>query len=289
MTQLLEAGMLLCFGCSWPMSLYKNYRAKSAQSMSIHFILLIILGYICGIAAKLVTHNVGYVLIVYLLNLFIVSLNLVVYFINRRYDRAAEQARAVTSEPAALPITAPEMQAKMECYKDMNKNSLQNGVVFFGANYFDRLPLGEQSALDTDMPVYNRSIAHLHISQVGCLLESCILDLNPSKIFINIGDEDIASSSFDIDTFIEQYEWMLYTLHSRTDARIYIVSIISPLPVATRLNHRLETLARDTGCTFLNAAGMLNSNSPISTLFSLLRPYVRTHDINFASAMRYEG
>ena len=58
--------------------------------MSIQFILLIIAGYISGIAAKIYTHTFNYVLIIYVFNLLIVSLNLAVYFINRKHDRDAE-------------------------------------------------------------------------------------------------------------------------------------------------------------------------------------------------------
>ena len=82
MTDLLEATMLVCFGLSWPLSLYKNIKAKTAKSMSLQFILLIILGYVAGITAKIINHNINYVLVVYLLNLAIVSANIVVYFIN---------------------------------------------------------------------------------------------------------------------------------------------------------------------------------------------------------------
>ena len=69
MTNILEAFMLICFGLSWPMSLYKNIKAKTAKSMSLQFTLLIILGYIAGIAAKIVNHSFNYVLIIYILNL----------------------------------------------------------------------------------------------------------------------------------------------------------------------------------------------------------------------------
>ena len=51
------------------------------------FILLIIAGYIAGIAAKLINHKFNYVLVVYIINLVIVSLNIVVYFVNRKRDR----------------------------------------------------------------------------------------------------------------------------------------------------------------------------------------------------------
>ena len=105
MPQILEATMLICFGFSWPMSVYKDIKAKTAKSMSLPFILLIVTGYIAGIAAKLWTHTINYVLVVYVLNLLIVSSNVVVYFINRRYDKAAERAAAAaaTEAPAAVP------------------------------------------------------------------------------------------------------------------------------------------------------------------------------------------
>ena len=87
MTNFLEAFMLICFGLSWPLSLYKNIKAKTAKSMSLQFTLLIITGYISGIIAKIVNNNFNYVLVIYFLNLIIVSANIVVYFINLRYDK----------------------------------------------------------------------------------------------------------------------------------------------------------------------------------------------------------
>ena len=87
MTNILEAFMLICFGLSWPLSLYKNIKAKTAKSMSLQFTLLIITGYIAGITAKIVNHSFNYVLIIYILNLIIVSANIIVYFINLRYDK----------------------------------------------------------------------------------------------------------------------------------------------------------------------------------------------------------
>lgn len=88
MAEILETIMLIAFGLSWPINVYKNFKARTAKSMSLWFILLIIFGYLAGIAAKIISHRVNYVLAVYLLNLVMVSANLIIYFINRRYDRA---------------------------------------------------------------------------------------------------------------------------------------------------------------------------------------------------------
>lgn len=89
MSEFLEAAMLMCFGLSWPISLVKNVKAGTAKSMSLQFILLIIAGYVAGIAAKLMSGRVNYVLVVYLFNLAVVTVNLAVYFINRHKDKIA--------------------------------------------------------------------------------------------------------------------------------------------------------------------------------------------------------
>lgn len=81
--------MLVCFGCSWPMNVIKAYKAGTAKGTSLTFIILIITGYLAGIAAKLLTHQINFVLIVYLINLAIVSVNLLVYFRNVSLDKKA--------------------------------------------------------------------------------------------------------------------------------------------------------------------------------------------------------
>jgi len=88
MPQILETVMLVCFGLSWPINLVKNIKAKTARATSLKFIVLIILGYLAGIAAKIVSGQYNYVLVAYFVNLIFVTANLFVYFLNRRYDRS---------------------------------------------------------------------------------------------------------------------------------------------------------------------------------------------------------
>lgn len=93
MSEILESIMLVCFGISWPLSVVKNLRARTAKNMSLPFNLLIICGYIAGITAKVCSGSFSYVLAIYGLNLLAVSTNLVIYFINRGYDLRGEQER----------------------------------------------------------------------------------------------------------------------------------------------------------------------------------------------------
>ena len=87
MSSIFESVMLICFGLSWPLNVIKAYKARTAKGTSLPFILLIIIGYVAGITAKVITGQINYVLIVYLLNLLIVSLNIVVYIRNMTLDR----------------------------------------------------------------------------------------------------------------------------------------------------------------------------------------------------------
>lgn len=309
MAELLESTMLICFGLSWPMNLAKNIKAKSARNMSLQFILLIIIGYIAGISAKIYNHRFNYVLVVYLLNLIVVSANVVVFFINRRYDRQTKEANAKLSrqisgnavntsvETAALaaqestsaplkPSIHSQGEDEMETYREMNSITEAGGVVLFGSNTFAALPVGELAqAFRITEPIYNRSIKDVRIDQIESYLKVCLYDLNPRKIFVNMGDIDILDENVDADNFISKYEWLLYMIHTKTQASIYIVPIVSNSPAAFQINQRLKALASQTGCKYVDVTGVLESKRPTLRLFEVLKVHMRNHPINFADAM----
>ncbi len=79
-----EAGMLICFGASWPFAVAKTYTTKNVQSKSRLFLSLIIIGYLCGIVHKLL-HSVDIVIWLYIINLLLVGADffLVLLYKNR--------------------------------------------------------------------------------------------------------------------------------------------------------------------------------------------------------------
>ena len=87
LAELFEIVMIVCFGLSWPLNVIKAYKAGTTKGSSLPFILLIITGYIAGITAKLISGQINYVLIAYIFNLCVVSLNLMVYFRNSALDK----------------------------------------------------------------------------------------------------------------------------------------------------------------------------------------------------------
>lgn len=89
MKQIFEFIMLICFGLSWPISVYKSITSKSTKGKSCVFIVAIILGYISGIIGKIVNGQINYVLILYCFNLAVVTIDLILFFINRKNEMNA--------------------------------------------------------------------------------------------------------------------------------------------------------------------------------------------------------
>ena len=90
---LFEFLMLFCFGFSWPFSIVKSWRSKSAKGKSVMFMLLVELGYVFGIIHK-VFFNYNWVIWAYVALFLLVGIDIALYFRNVRHDRIRERALA---------------------------------------------------------------------------------------------------------------------------------------------------------------------------------------------------
>ncbi len=94
MAEILEIAMILSFGASWPMNVIKSYKARTAKGKSLAFLVCIFVGYIAGIASKFANEaymasfsQKWYVLVFYFINIFMVGLDIILYFRNKALDR----------------------------------------------------------------------------------------------------------------------------------------------------------------------------------------------------------
>lgn len=94
MSELFEIIMIVSFGASWPMNVYKSYKARTTKGKSLAFLCLIFFGYIAGIISKLINETYmetieskWYVLFFYILNLVMVGIDLFLYVRNYRLDK----------------------------------------------------------------------------------------------------------------------------------------------------------------------------------------------------------
>ena len=96
MAEFLEALMIICFGISWPASLVKSWKVRTAKGKSIMFLICIETGYICGILAKLISGNISYVVAFYVINSIFVAADIVLYFRNLNLDKARQGGEGYT-------------------------------------------------------------------------------------------------------------------------------------------------------------------------------------------------
>lgn len=70
-----EIGMLVCFGVSWPISIAKTLKTKVVTGKSVLFLVIIVLGYVCGIIHKII-YSPDFVIYLYAANLVLVTVDL---------------------------------------------------------------------------------------------------------------------------------------------------------------------------------------------------------------------
>ena len=81
-----EALMLLSFGAAWPVQIYKSYTSKKTAGKSVMFLYIVVFGYLCGITHKIL-YSRDIVMILYIINLLMVSTDILLYYRNKRYEK----------------------------------------------------------------------------------------------------------------------------------------------------------------------------------------------------------
>lgn len=99
---LLEALTIFCFGLSWPLSIRKSWVSRTAKGKSLFFEVFLLIGYAFGIIKKTieaigllgVTPKSGFIFVLsfffYVLNFIEISIDVALYFRNKKLDAIAE-------------------------------------------------------------------------------------------------------------------------------------------------------------------------------------------------------
>jgi len=171
-------------------------------------------------------------------------------------------------------------------YTSMNRLAEKSHTVFFGSDILSRMQTGELAdSFGLSEIIYNRSLAGATLEEATGFLDTCVLELAPQKVFLEIGNADTKQDDFDADTFLSQYEWMLYTIHCKTHARIYIVSIQEETEAEKKVNGRLKKLAEESGCAFIDIGKEQEEEDGAIRVFEKFVFYLRNGKMSFCDAM----
>lgn len=137
-------------------------------------------------------------------------------------------------------------------YTLLNKIARKGGVVLFGSTAMNNIPVSElMQDYGMNSVFYKRCIDKLKISDAEKCIDSCVAGLMPTKLILNLGEEDI-NDNCDMNKLIEDYRWLLYNIHAKLpNARLYVTSVLSEEKKADEFNGMLKKLAGENGCEYI--------------------------------------
>ncbi len=255
---LFEAAMLVCFGFSWPLNVVKAYKARTAKGTSLAFIILIITGYVAGIAAKFVNHQLNYVLAVYFLNLAIVLTNVFVYIRNVRLDNKNQSIKTKQKiyELQQKFKSNNNIQEEDMNYQELNTVAKKNAVILFGGDLDKQIPVAELAqSFDFNFQIYNRSEEGISVKTAKDFFLENIASMEPEGVIVHLGDKDInllKSSGADFDKYYLDLISSIKEVNKK--CRLAFVSVNNPNNDKTiaEMNRHIKALADSERAVFIN-------------------------------------
>ncbi len=172
-----------------------------------------------------------------------------------------------------------DFNMKVRNFKDLNKLAKKGETVFVGSSLAEFFPITEMlQNVEPRLRVYNRGIGGDVIAGLLTRMEESVFELEPKKIFINIGTNDISHEGYEREKLLADYRGVLEMIRARLpEAKIYVMSYYPVnLEVAreripaeflpdvkamfgartnaelTAVNRRLEEMAGEMGLTYIN-------------------------------------
>ena len=183
---------------------------------------------------------------------------------------------------------------KLRKYHELNQIAEKGQTVCAGSSLMEYFPINEMLMnLGSTKKVYNRGMAAFTIDQYDEVLDVCVLELKPSKLFINIGSNDLNLPGDTIGNLVRKYRVLLervmkalpgchitmmafYPCRDDDNAPQLEGRVPRTMALVNQANEQLEKLAEELGCEWLDC------NAPLMAEDGMLREDIMTDAIHFS-------
>lgn len=119
-----------------------------------------------------------------------------------------------------------DKEKKILRYREENKTVKYGQIVFTGSSLMEMFPINKLLEEHNDnVIVYNRGIGGFVSRELLEVINVCAIDLKPSKIFINIGTNDLSDSRISISELMETYDKIISEIEvSLPETIIYLMA-----------------------------------------------------------------
>ncbi len=176
-----------------------------------------------------------------------------------------------------------EQQDRLQRYRVLNERVKKGEILFTGSSLMEQFPIDELRMTEgIDAVIYNRGVGGFTTQDMLQYMEEMVFAVEPGKIFINIGTNDISRPGYLVEKLMENYGKIITMIQQRLpEAEIYMmayypVNEVDKLPegewakgmFATRTNENIrianqavERLAGEMGCHYIDVNEGLTDES----------------------------
>lgn len=124
-----------------------------------------------------------------------------------------------------------EKEQMVKDFHIWNKDAVKGQIVFTGSSLMEMFPVEEWvRELGSDAPiVYNRGVGGYKTSDLLPILDVCVFELEPRKVFINIGTNDLSDDSILLEKVMSNYDQIITQIEERLPGVIIYMMAYYPV------------------------------------------------------------
>lgn len=182
-----------------------------------------------------------------------------------------------------------ETDEKLKKYKILNRQAKKNQILFVGSSLMEMFPI-EEFIKERNLPViaYNRGVGGYKTEDLLKVLDICVYELSPRRIFINIGTNDLSDPNISMEQMISNYDQILTQIEAHLpQVELYLMAYYpvnyeaapeimkACLKIRTnekinRANHEIMKLAEKHGGRYIDVnAPLKDSNGNLKAVYCI--------------------
>lgn len=124
-----------------------------------------------------------------------------------------------------------EKEQMVKDFHVWNKDAIKGQTVFTGSSLMEMFPIEKWvKELGPNAPiVYNRGVGGYRTTDLLPILDACVFELKPRKVFINIGTNDLSDGNIPLETVMSNYDRIITQIEEKLPGVIIYMMAYYPI------------------------------------------------------------
>ena len=124
-----------------------------------------------------------------------------------------------------------EKEQMVKDFHVWNQDAIKGQTVFTGSSLMEMFPIEKWvKELGPNAPiVYNRGVGGYRTTDLLPILDACVFELKPRKVFINIGTNDLSDGNISLETVMSNYDRIITQIEEKLPSVIIYMMAYYPI------------------------------------------------------------